>query len=176
MNRRQWVFGAAAAAAGAAGIAVAWRHYSPSGAGGDAVSADVWGLRFDRPDGTELALASLRGQPLLLNFWATWCAPCVKELPLIDGFYRQQQAGGWQVLGLAIDSPTPVRDFLAKRPVSFPVVLAGLGGTDLARTLGNPNGSLPFTVVIGRDGRIVERKLGILEPHDLSRWAKGAAA
>jgi hypothetical protein len=97
-------------------------------------------------------------------------------LPLVDEFYRKQQGRGWQVLGLAIDSPTPVRDFLAKRPVSFPVVLGGLGGTDLARTLGNLNGSLPFTVVVGRDGQIVERKLGILEPADLARWAKSVTA
>ena len=176
MNRRQWVFGAFAATAATAGVALAWRQYSPSGATGDEVGAEVWSLRFDRPDGTELALASLRGQPLLLNFWATWCAPCVKELPLIDGFYREQKARGWQVLGLAIDSPTPVRDFLAKRPVSFPVVFGGLGGTDLSRTLGNPSGALPFTVVVGRDGRIVDRKLGILVPDDLVRWAKNATA
>lgn len=176
MNRRQWVWGAVAATAGTAGVALALKHYSPTGSKGDEVSPEVWGLRFDRPDGSELALASLRGQPLLLNFWATWCAPCVKELPLIDGFYKEQQGRGWQVLGMAIDSPTPVRDFLSKRPVSFPVVFGGLGGTDLARTLGNPNGALPFTVVVGRDGRIVDRKLGILEPADLTRWAKTATA
>lgn len=95
---------------------------------------------------------------------------------MIDTFHRQQQANGWRVLGLAIDSPTPVREFLAKRPVGFPIGLAGLGGTELSRTLGNPNGSLPFSVVVGRDGRVIDRKLGAIKPADLARWAREAAA
>ncbi len=119
-------------------------------------------------------MSSLRGAPLLLNFWATWCPPCVKEIPLLDDFYHQQQAAGWRVLGLAIDSPTPVREFLAARPVGFPVGLAGLVGTDLGRTLGNKNGALPFTVVIGRDGRVIERKLGAIDLADLRRWVETA--
>jgi hypothetical protein len=80
------------------------------------------------------------------------------------------------VVGLAIDSPTPVREFLARRPVGFPIGLAGLAGTDLSRTLGNANGSLPFTVVVGSDGRVIERKLGALSPADLARWAETGGA
>ena len=170
MNRRTWVRGGVAAAALAGGAGVASRHWV-SGAAGDAPGAEFWALRFEQPGGGELALASLRGAPLLLNFWATWCPPCVREMPLIDEFHRQQQVRGWNVVGLAIDSPTPVREFLARRPVGFPIGLAGLEGTELARTLGNPEGSLPFTVVLGRDARVIERKLGALKPADLTRWA-----
>jgi thiol-disulfide isomerase/thioredoxin len=170
MNRRTWVLGGVAAAALAAGAGFASRHGVTGGAG-DTLGADFWALRFEQPGGGELALASLRGSPLLLNFWATWCPPCVREMPLIDEFYRQQQARGWHVVGLAVDGPTPVREFLARRPVSFPIGLAGLDGTELARTLGNPEGSLPFTVVLGRDARVLERKLGALKPADLARWA-----
>jgi thiol-disulfide isomerase/thioredoxin len=171
MKRRAWVLGGAAIAAGAAGAGLSWQKLQLTGDSGSRLGPEFWSQRFERPEGGELALDSLRNAPLLLNFWATWCPPCVKEMPLLDGFYRQHQAAGWRVVGLAIDSPTPVREFLAKRPVGFPIGLAGLAGTDLGRTLGNANGSLPFTVVVGREGTVIERKLGALDATDLARWA-----
>lgn len=170
MNRRQILLtGGVAAAAAAGGAGWAWwrlRTAAPSGAAEQA----FWQQRFERPEGGELVMASLRGRPLVLNFWATWCAPCIKEMPMLDAFQREHQAAGWQVVGLAIDSPTPVREFLAKLPVSFPIGLGGLTGVDLARNLGNPSGSLPFTVVFDRAGRVFFRKLGLLKPEDLSNW------
>jgi hypothetical protein len=175
MNRRTLVFGSVAGAALAAGATSAWLRYSTSGSS-DTLGADFWGRRFEQPGGGELALESLRGSPLLLNFWATWCPPCVREMPLLDDFSRQHGAQGWRVVGLAIDSPTPVREFLAKRPVGFPIGLAGLEGSELAATLGNPSGSLPFSVVIARDGRVIDRKLGAIKPEDLERWAQSAVA
>lgn len=176
MKRRSWVLGGAAIAASVAGAGLSWQKMQPTGDSGDRLGPEFWSQRFERPEGGELALDSLRNAPLLLNFWATWCPPCVKEMPLLDGFYRQQQAAGWRVVGLAIDSPTPVREFLAKRPVGFPIGLAGLAGTDLGRTLGNATGSLPFTVVIGRDGTVIERKLGAVDAADLARWAAAERA
>ena len=176
MNRRAWVLGGAAIAAGAAGAGLSWHKTRLTGDGGTRLGPEFWAQRFERPEGGELALDSLRGAPLLLNFWATWCPPCIKEMPLLDSFYRQQQGAGWQVLGLAIDSPTPVREFLARRPVGFPIGLAGLAGTDLSRTLGNADGSLPFTVVVGREGRVIDRKLGALKEANLARWAAAGRA
>ncbi len=76
----------------------------------------------------------------------------------------------WQVLGLAIDQPSAVRAFLGRQPLSFPVGLAGLGGTELARGLGNEKGGLPFSLLFDREGRLVARKLGRLLPQDLQRW------
>ncbi len=176
MNRRAWILGSVAVAAGAAGAALSWQKTRLTGDSGNQLGPDFWSQRFERPEGGELALESLRSASLLLNFWATWCPPCVEEMPLLDSFYRQHQGAGWQVVGLAIDSPTPVREFLARRPVGFPIGLAGLAGTDLSRTLGNANGSLPFTVVVGSDGRVIERKLGALSPADLARWAATGGA
>ena len=107
-----------------------------------------------------------------MNFWATWCPPCVEELPLINQFYRQQAAAGWQVLGLAVDQAGPVARFLERLPLDFPVALAGFAGTDLSRSLGNASGALPFSVVLGRDGAVLHRKLGKVSADELKLWAQ----
>lgn len=166
MKRRTAIFGVGAAAAAAgAGVGV-WRLRVAQAP----LPADFWSLRFERPEGGELLMSSLAGRPLLLNFWATWCAPCIKELPLLDRFQREQ-AGRWQVVGLAVDGPTPVREFLLKQPLGFAVGLAGLNGVELARSLGNAAGGLPFSVLIDRHGNARERKLGALTEADLAAWA-----
>ena len=127
-------------------------------------------MQFETPQGGRLELAGLRGRPLLLNFWATWCPPCVGELPLLDRFHLDQRARGWQVVGLAVDNRSPVLEFLGKAPVSFVIGLAGLEGVELSRTLGNSAGALPFTVVFDRAGNVVRRKLGVIQPGDLQHW------
>jgi thiol-disulfide isomerase/thioredoxin len=138
----------------------------------DALPADFWQLAFDRPEGGQIALASLRGKPVLINFWATWCPPCVKEMPELDRFQREFAAKGWTVLGLAIDGPTPVREFLAKVRVGFTLGLAGLDGTELSQKLGNASGSLPFSVMLDVQGRIAQRKLGATHFDELAAWAR----
>jgi thiol-disulfide isomerase/thioredoxin len=171
MNRRHAILtGGVALAAAAAGAGWAWWRHRETTADAGAEQA-VWQERFERPEGGELAMAALRGHPVVLNFWATWCAPCIKEMPLLDAFYKEHKAKGWHVVGLAIDSPTPVREFLGKLPVSFPIGLAGLNGVDLSRALGNPSGALPFSVAFDRPGNAIFRKLGLLKPEDLREWA-----
>ncbi|MBX3586471.1 MAG: TlpA family protein disulfide reductase [Ramlibacter sp.] len=167
--RRRYLMGGVALAAGLAGAGVAWWRFQPHAVAPGAGEA-LWQLSFDAPTGPPLAMQSLQGRPLLINFWATWCPPCVEELPLLDRFYRANSAKGWQVLGLAIDQPTAVRSFLQKTPVSFPVGLAGLTGTDLGRSLGNLTGALPFTVVLDARGQVAQRKMGKVSPEDLQQW------
>ena len=173
MKRRVALMTGAALAAGAAGVGVAlWRARPDAGERGvDRPGAQIWPMRFETPQGGQLELAGLRGRPLLLNFWATWCPPCVSELPLLDRFQHEQRSRGWQVVGLAVDNRAPVVDFLGKRPVSFAIGLAGMGGVELSRTLGNTAGALPFTVVFDRAGDLVRRKLGVIDPADLQQWA-----
>jgi thiol-disulfide isomerase/thioredoxin len=170
MNRRRaWLAGVASLAGLAALSGALWRtHRSPGTGTGDSV--DIWPMRFQTPQGGQLEMAGLRGKPLLVNFWATWCPPCVTELPLLDQFHRQQASTGWQVIGLAVDNEIPVREFLAKGPVGYPVGIAGMGGVELSRSMGNSAGALPFTIVFDRSGKVIQRKLGIVTSGDLSRW------
>jgi thiol-disulfide isomerase/thioredoxin len=167
MNRRHLLGAGIGVAAVAAGAGFALRRSAPD------VPA-FWDLSFEQPGGGSLAMAGLRGQPLLVNFWATWCPPCIKEMPLLDQFQAAHKAAGWQVIGLAVDGPTPVREFLARQPMGFSIGLAGMEGAELSRTLGNVNGALPFTVVFNGSGRIVARKLGSISDRDLADFAAKA--
>ena len=161
---------AVAGAAALGGVGLAWRTYQPQTMA-PTFDSGLWQMEFAGMDGRMVRMASLRGRPVLLNFWATWCPPCVEELPLLSGFYQQYSSQGWHVLGLAVDQLEPVKRFLARRPVAFPVALAGLPGVELSKSLGNLSGGLPFTVVLGSDGLVAHRKIGQVSPADLLAWA-----
>jgi thiol-disulfide isomerase/thioredoxin len=141
----------------------------------DTLPAAFWQREFEQPGGGPLNWAALKGRPLLINFWATWCPPCVKEMPELDRFHREFGARGWQVVGLAVDGPTPVREFLARTPVGFRIGLAGMDGTELATALGNTAGGLPFSVLIDAQGRIRQRKMGATHFDELAGWATAIA-
>ena len=166
-SRRRWLYGAVAGAAALGGAGLAWWRFQPH-AMQDGAEAALWSMEFDTPTGgAPLAMKALQGRPVLLNFWATWCPPCVEELPMLNAFYRENASKGWQVVGLAIDQPSSVRKFLDRLPLDFPV---GLAGTELGRSLGNLTGGLPFTVVLGQGGRVLHRKMGQVTPDDLQQW------
>ncbi|WCM87585.1 TlpA family protein disulfide reductase [Acidovorax sp. NCPPB 3576] len=170
LRRKLLLYGGVAAAAGLGGAGLAWWRFQPHAVLSGAEAA-LWSQRFDAPTGGDpVAMERFRGKPLLVNFWATWCPPCVDELPLLNAFYREHAAKGWQVVGLAIDQPSAVRKFLERLPLDFPVGLAGLSGTELGRSLGNLTGGLPFSVLIGADGSIVHRKMGQVTAEDLQQW------
>ena len=167
--RRALLFGGVAATAVAGGLGWAeWREQQA--ARWAAQTGGVWDMRFPQPGGGELVMQALRGRPLVLNFWATWCPPCVKEMPDLDRFQRQHAARGWQVVGLAIDAPSPVREFLARTPVGYAIGLAGLDGTGLSRRLGTEGGALPFTAVFNAAGVVVLRKLGETSLQQMQQW------
>jgi thiol-disulfide isomerase/thioredoxin len=169
VNRRHALL-AGGAAVGA--TALGWIVWRMGAAGGEEEPA-LWSLRFDAPDGRQVAMSDFRGRPLVINFWATWCPPCVREMPTLDRFQRDLATRGWVVMGIAADNPEPVREFLKHTPVSFPIGLAGFAGVDLARQLGNTSGGLPFTVVLDRRGRIRQRHSGETQYDQLRIWAEG---
>jgi thiol-disulfide isomerase/thioredoxin len=171
VKRRTLVVGGVAAVGAVAGVSAAlWRSRVGSAAIADAAPVDLWSLSFAGVDGVPMPMARLRGRALLLNFWATWCAPCASEMPLLDAFARTASGRGWNVLALAVDSADPVRRFLAERALSLPVALAGADGLDLSRRLGNNVGALPFTVAFDAGGKALQRHLGALDSRWLESW------
>jgi len=167
-GRRRTLGVAVGAAATVAGVAVAWRHWR---ADNDAAGEALWSMQFDRPEGGKLVMANFRGKPLLINFWATWCVPCVRELPALQRFQREQAPRGWRVIALAVDQPVPVIEFVNRFKLELTVALAGVDGLEWQRAMGNDKGGLPFSLVLDGTGRARHRKLGETTLEDLTRWA-----
>ena len=104
-----------------------------------------------------------QGKTLLVNFWATWCPPCVAEMPELDALQIEMAAKNLQIIGIGIDSPSNIKEFASKYKISYPLLIAGMNGTELARQFGNTGGGLPFTVLIGPNGEIKKTYLGRLD-------------
>lgn len=123
---------------------------------------------FADTQGAQVELAQYLGKPLVLNFWATWCPPCVKEMPDLDAL--QKKHAGVQFVGLAVDTSANVQKFTKKVQVDYPLLIAGHGGIKLMRGLGNKNGGLPFTVVFDEKGRVATQILGQIKPEELDEF------
>ncbi|MFT4190581.1 MAG: TlpA disulfide reductase family protein [Comamonas sp.] len=164
--RRRALAYAAVAGLAAAGLggAVLWRTRG----GEPDPLAELWTLALPTPDGGTLRLADWRGRPLIVNFWATWCGPCLEEMPLLDQF--QASGGGLPVIGLAADRPEAVARFLQKLPVRFPIGVLPAGGLALARRLGNAGGGLPYSLLIAASGEARIQKSGQLHADELQSW------
>jgi thiol-disulfide isomerase/thioredoxin len=154
-RREALILGAVSAGAAVAGaLAGALALQSRSGA------ADLLSSRFPDLDGRVRRLAEWQGRPLLCNFWATWCAPCREELPLLDAARQRHASIGFEVVGIAADNASNVADYLKAVKVRYPVLIGGAGAIDLMRRLGNGPGALPFTVAVDAAGRLRSRRLG----------------
>lgn len=158
-----------AAASAAAGYAVHQWWLSPAADSGEGrVRADaVFAARLLTPSGDTEGLEQWRGRVLVVNFWATWCAPCREEIPLFVQMQKRYEARGLQFVGIAIDRPEPVSAFQREFEMNYPVLLGGVETMELMRSTGNRAGVLPYTVVIDRSGRIAGHKIGGLKEGQL---------
>lgn len=126
----------------------------------------LWTLELPTLDEQTIALASLKGEkPLVLNFWATWCAPCLREMPLLDELATRNPEV--QFIGFTIDSLKNMHKFEEKVQVSYPLLVAGSKYLRLIKQLGNPKGGLPFTLVFDAKGEASSLLLGEIEKEEL---------
>lgn len=112
------------------------------------------------------------GRPLLINVWASWCAPCIEEMPELARFAARHADDGPQVVGLALDTHEAVLDFLGNVPVYYPIVLETPGPADASVRLGNSQGLLPYSVLVDAQGRVVKQKLGPFKAGEIEEWAE----
>jgi len=117
-------------------------------------------------------MSSYRGRPLLVNLWASWCAPCVTEMPQLQDFSREQGANGIQVVGIALDDPTAVKAFLGRIAITYPILIDPPGASDAGVRLGNAAGVLPYSVLVSRDGVLLKQRIGPFAPGEITGWAK----
>ena len=123
--------------------------------------------RFVDLQGRPRTLSEWRGKFVVANFWATWCAPCLEEIPLLIVTRRAHVHRMIEIVGIAIDQVPKVQQFAAKMQIDYPILVADSQGLDLIRTLGNRSGGLPFTVFLDRAGRPARTKIGVLRQPEL---------
>ena len=130
-------------------------------------------IRLPDLEGKIVDLAAIApDRPLLVNVWASWCGPCVEEMPELQRYAHAQGSDGVQVVGLALDSAEGVRDFLARVPVHYPLLLDTPGPADASVWLGNTRGLLPYSVLVDAQGTVVKQKLGPFAHGEIEDWAQ----
>lgn len=185
--KRTFAVAAVAVAVLAVGLGVAAEHWLHGGAGSAETSqtatdtvpatstptsgavAQLLSAPLRDVGGKPQTLEPYKGRVLVVNFWASWCGPCVAEMPELVRLHDAYAGKGIQFIGIGVDSAQNVQNFLKKIPVDYPILVSGFGGADLARSLGNTAGALPFTVVIDANGVVRSTKLGQITPADLSK-------
>lgn len=161
MQKKWFYLTPLALAALAAGVWLAQTRHAPQAPAAPAAAA-LWQLSFPDERGQPQALSQWQGQVVVLNFWASWCPPCREEMPDFVDLRAQYHPLGVEFVGIAIDNPANVTQFLHHQPVNYPILIGGGAAPSLARQLGNPSGALPYTIVLDRGGNIVLRHLGLL--------------
>lgn len=159
---REWALVSlvAVAAAGAGYGYHLWRN-APEGSRGNAEGLSaLMTLPLPDLDNKLQRIEQWRGKVVVVNFWATWCAPCREEIPMFVRLQQKYGERGLQFIGIAIDQPDKVRPYAVELGMNFPILIGGVETIELTRKLGNRIGALPYTVVLDRQGKVVMTQIG----------------
>ncbi len=158
-----------------AGCPPAGAQSGPGDAAPDAAS-EFYALSVPDADGHPWSAADTQGKILVVNFWATWCAPCVAEMPQLDQIQREFAARGVTIVGLGSEVQERVRRFRDQHALHFTLLAGGIESLTIARNLGDHQGVLPYTAVFSRSGSLLHTQLGALKSGQLRGWLTAALA
>jgi thiol-disulfide isomerase/thioredoxin len=136
--------------------------------------ASLLAITLPDPDGNPQSLGQWRGKVIVVNFWATWCAPCREEMPLFVKAQAEHGASGVQFVGIAVDDAGKAKQFAQEIGLNYPTLIGGYGAMELSKTLGNTIMALPFTVVVDRSGQVLLNHLGPVKAPQLDQILKQA--
>ncbi|GAB3539603.1 TlpA disulfide reductase family protein [Noviherbaspirillum agri] len=168
MKRNLVVFSAVAMLFAALGAFFGMQRLTPQ-APQSSATASLFSQTFADATGSQQKFEQWKGKFLIVNFWATWCTPCVEEMPELVALQAEIAARNMQIIGIGIDSAANIKQFSDKHHITYPLYIGGMGGTELSRQLGNQAGALPFTVLIGTEGQVKKTYLGRLKMEELRR-------
>lgn len=176
LSRSNWLILGLAVLAAAIGGYVQHRSQQPAPMDSALIGQPLPALALPDLDGKLHRLSDNRGHRVLLNFWASWCGPCLEEMPALS--QAQEKFGDHApiVLGIAMDEPARVRAFLAAHPVSYPILLGQMTPPSTSLLLGDSREILPYSVLIDTDGRILTTHEGALSASQLEQWLNPAHA
>jgi thiol-disulfide isomerase/thioredoxin len=160
-SKRALVLGAAGLAACGAGALGGYWWLTRGAVAGE--EAKLLGASFESLDGTTTPVSRWKGKTLIVNFWATWCGPCREEMPDFVKAQALYAPAGLQIIGLAIDRKAPVEKFVAELKINYPILMADPAWLDAVKTMGNPQGVLPFTLVFSPSNELMLRRVGKLK-------------
>ena len=172
MNRRQLLMICGISLLALLGGILTSQWISKTGLASDPSVKAFFANSWQGPDGKSVDASKWQGKVLVVNFWASWCPPCVEEMPTLELLQKEFLQQNVLFVGIGIDSPSNIREFLEKTPVSYPILVGGLDGSSLSKQMGNTQGALPFTVIINGQGKATYSKLGKISEEELRKAIK----
>lgn len=121
-------------------------------------------------DQPEVTVKQQLGKLTLINFWASWCTPCREEMPMFQHMHDKYSSQGFEIIGIAIDTPDAAQPMLDSMGISYPILYAEKTGSALMESVGNPNGLMPYSLIVDTNGEIIEQKLGLVKESDIENW------
>jgi thiol-disulfide isomerase/thioredoxin len=174
VKRRQWIIITLISLLALLAGVFSSHWISKTGLASDPAIKAFFANPWQTADGKSVKTEAWQGKVLVVNFWASWCPPCVEEMPTLDLLQKDFLQQNVLFVGIGIDSPSNIREFLKNTPVSYPIVIGGLEGSALSKQMGNTSGALPYTLIINSKGKAVYSKLGKISEDELRKAIKSA--